>query len=212
MRSYFEFADLQETQPAPAPIRLDIQSSHMENVWRKLLLSAGFQPLVFAAWEQTRIDYHPPVRIHDGEVLIQAPYFPYAPAPDDAQPQEAVLVFSDLLEPETPGPVKGAPPENYMADYYRLDGTAQLTRSRFLHLKIDLEYREALVAVPTQIDTAVDAARLTGTEPEIAIGATPGPAMVFSLRQARPVSTGETQYFDSPYLGVIARVTATRGE
>jgi hypothetical protein len=41
---------------------------------------------------------------------------------------------------------------------------------------------------------------------------TPGPALVHALRQSRQVRIGEMQYFDSPYLGVLARVTATAGE
>lgn len=212
LRSYFEFAELQKLLPAPAPVRMDTQSSAMEDIWRKLRLSSGFQPLLFAAWEQTRIDYHPPVRIHDEEVVAEAPYFPFPPAPGKPETGEPVLVFTDLLNPQDPAEVSAAAPEDYISSYFRLDGTAQLTRSRFLHLKLDLEYREALISTPLQFEAIRDTATTTGALPEIAVGATPGPAMIYALRQSRPVSTGETQYFDSPFLGVIARVTATSGE
>ena len=40
----------------------------------------------------------------------------------------------------------------------------------------------------------------------------PGPALVHALRQSRQIRTGSLQYFDTPYLGVLARVTATSGE
>lgn len=212
LSSYFEFADVQEFLQPPAPVWLDVQSSAMQDNWRKLRLSAGFEPLLFAAWEQTRIDYHPPVRIHGEEVLTEARYFPYPPAAQEVEPDEPALVYTDLADPPEADPLSGAPPEDYFAAYFRLDGTAQLTRTRFLHLKLDLEFREAMLSVPVPTETGPHGEMSSQISPEAAIGATPGPAMVWALRQSRQITTGEFQYFDSPYLGVIARVTATSGE
>jgi hypothetical protein len=46
---------------------------------------------------------------------------------------------------------------------------------------------------------------------EDALGQSPGPALVHILKQSRQVRTGQMQYFDTPYLGVLVRVTATSG-
>lgn len=177
----------------PAPIKLDVMSSAMQDVWRRLRLSSGFRPLLFTAWEQTRIDYHPPLRIHDDDVIAEQLYFPYNIAVIDLQ----------ALDPF----------EDYLAPYYRLDGTVQLVRSRFLHLNLDLEYRQDLLPRPQPVPESREAALAQQLEtPREVLGASPGPALVHALKQSRQVRTGEMLYFDTPYLGVLARVTATTGE
>ena len=93
----------------------------------------------------------------------------------------------------------------YRASFFRLDGSVQLRRNRFLHLYLDLEYRESGPflapdpAAPTSIfDVQPDA-------PE-------EPYSVFALKQNRQVRTGRMQYFDTPQFGALVLVTAIAPE
>lgn len=205
IRSFSGFPELGEPMAAHAPVKLDVMSDLMEDTWRRLRLSSGFRPLLFASWEQTRIDYHPPVRLHDDELIAKQLHFPHD------------VVFVDLREQDMF--------EDYMTSYYRLDGTVQLRRSRFLHLDLDLEYRQELLPRPVpQMVIGNDQPaipRVTESEPlgdEVLSGElgqlldpSPGPGLVFGLKQSRQIRTGQMQYFDTPFLGVLVRVTATSG-
>ncbi|NND44920.1 MAG: hypothetical protein HKN58_06320 [Xanthomonadales bacterium] len=193
LRAFARFPEPGDDLVQPAPYQLDVMSSAMQDVWRRLRLSSGFRPLLFTTWEQTRIDYHPPVRLHDDEVIAEQLHFPGNIAVIDLQ----------ALDPF----------EEYLAPYYRLDGTMQLARSRFLHLNLDLEYRQDLLPKPHELPESREAA-LAQREESVSevLGASPGPALIHHLRQSRQVRTGELTYFDTPYLGVLARVTATTGE
>ena len=208
IRSFTGFPELGEPLAAHAPVNLDVMSSVMQDAQRRLRLSAGFRPLLFASWEQTRIDYHPPVRLHDEELIARQLHFPHD------------VVWVDLRETNLF--------DDYMTSYYRIDGTVQLRRSRFLHIDIDLEYRQDLLPRPPE-DPVPDTAGMA--EPpvpvvveaespgdEISAGSltelldpSPGPALVFGIQQSRQVRTGQMQYFDTPFLGVLVRVTATTG-
>jgi hypothetical protein len=222
----------------PAP--LGVTSDRMRTIWRRLDNSADFEPLYLQTWEQSRIDYQPPIRIHDDEVLLQRVELPRK------------WVEIDLTEPDMFAP--------YRASYYRLDGTAQLRRSRFLHLEFDLEYRvdllppeteqptpgalipepgepvemlrnstaaplqpgtfdqqnRSLALTPANPATALDVPFWTPIEPRTLPAVDEDPplprAEVHRLRESRQIKTGELMYFDTPYLGVIARVSATAGE
>jgi hypothetical protein len=174
----------------PAP--LGVMSDMMEDAWRRLRLGAAYRPLLFVVWEQSRIDFHPPVRVHGEDVIARRLLFPGGMAWVD-------LRSEDMFAP-------------YRAPYFRLDGTVQMRRSRFLHLDLDLEYRDALVPAGTPLPaSAAEAEMLAATSAPVA-EPPPGPALVHALHQTRQVRTGELQYFDTPYLGVLARVTATAGE
>lgn len=193
IRSFIEAPDLSEPLIQPAPYRLDVMSTAMQDSWRRLRNSATFSPLLFVSWEQTRIDYHPPVRVHDDDVIAEQLHFPYQTA------------FLDLRS--------GDVGSEYLAPYYRLDGTVQLSRTRFLHLDLDLEYRVDLLPRPEPVPDSREAALQAQEEKaEEVLSHSPGPATVHMLSQRRQIRTGEMQYFDTPFLGVLARVTATSGE
>ncbi len=209
IRSFTEFPELGESLVPEAPIALDVTSSMMQDTWRRLRLSASYLPLLFASWEQSRIDYHPPVRLHDEELIAEQIHFPYE------------VAFIDLRSMNMF--------EHYLAPYYRLDGTVQLRRTRFLHLNLDLEYRQDLLPRTRSpevngahglAEIVVNSARLTNTsDPEYSdselvediLDPSPGPALVHTIEQSRQIRTGQMQYFDTPYLGVLVRVTATPG-
>lgn len=208
LRAFSAFPELGEWQAPEAPVRLEVMSSLMQDNWRRLRLSGNYRPLLFATWEQSRIDYHPPVRLHDEEVIAEHLHFPHRVAFVD-------LRSADLFAA-------------YRAPYYRLDGTVQLVRSRFLHLNLDLEYRQDLL--PRPLADPGGAAGPAPGEPlpllpgepsaaeeeprfiQVELDPAPGPALVHALSQSRQVRTDELQYFDTPFLGVLARITATSGE
>lgn len=158
------------------------KSATMDGVWRRLRSSQAYRPLLYAGWEQNRIDYYPPIRIHDEQVI------------DDQLRPPTHIVVADLASPD--------PLAAYRSVFYQLDGSLQLKRSRFLHLFLDLELRE-----PMQQAGAVPAA----AEPLGIAPATGGGTLgygTYTLAQNRQINTGELQYFDTPYYGALVYVTA----
>ena len=178
----------QAALPANLPDDLRVpgeKSDAMDNAWRRLRSSQTYQPLVYAAWEQNRIDYYPPMRIHDEQVI-------------DIQLRPLTrIVVADLAAPD--------PLAAYRSTFYQLDGSLQLRRSRFLHLSLDLEYREKN---PQDVmNEALPAGQVFGTAPAVAAD-TAGAYRSYALLQNRQVNTGEMQYFDTPFLGALVFVTA----
>ena len=88
-----------------------------------------------------------------------------------------------------------------MSTFYRLDGTLQLRRSRFLHLYLDLEFREE----PQQSTADSQVTFFNIKDP--ALLEKPG-YNIYSLQQNRQVRSGKLQYFDTPYFGALVLVTA----
>jgi len=116
---------LAESVPDDLPDDLNIilaKSTRMDDVWRRLRSSEGYRPLVYTSWEQNRTDYYPPMRIHDTQIIDT-----------QLRPPTNILV-ADLAAQD--------PLAAYRSVFYRIDGGVQLRRSRFLHLYLDLEYRE----------------------------------------------------------------------
>jgi len=176
---------------------IDEKSSQMDSTWRRLRSSKGYRPLHYASWEQNRIDYYPPVRIHDQQVI-------------DTQLQAPTNVLLADLTAEDPLAA-------YRSHFYQLDGSLQLRRSRFLHLYLDLELREeAFRSTQTEeveqqvagesFFTTMDEPALTNTD----VSAIPGYG-VYSLQQNRQVTTGKMQYFDTPNFGALVYVTRIQG-
>jgi hypothetical protein len=122
---------------------------------------------------------------------------------------------------------ESVPPVQY---YYRIDGTAKLTRSRFLHLDLDIELREPLYE---QFDTALVAetaaglpgadsasdAPDTGTIPagtallpaetvkRTGAAADAAAFRIHRIAQKRQVKTEQMEYFDGPVIGLLVLVT-----
>jgi hypothetical protein len=161
----------------PDELRVILEKSRaVDDAWRRLRGSANYRPLLFAAWEQNRTDYYPPMRIHDQQVLET-----------QLRPPTPVMV-ADLTAAD--------PLAMYRSSFYQIDGSVQLRRSRFLHLHLDLEFREP-PAVPTApAPTGIPAAQDNGGY------------RVYTLQQNRQVRTGQMQYFDTPQYGALVLVTA----
>jgi len=204
LRSFSRFPDLEERKPdenlpddLPDDLRVVTEkSSKMDATWRRLRSSKGYRPLVYTAWEQNRVDYYPPIRIHDQNVIdtqLQAP---------------GNILFADLTAQD--------PLADYRSNFYQIDGSLQLRRSRFLHLYLDLELREeASRDISGDLDQTMTGESFLTTSDnqllDLADVEQTGGYGVYSIQQNRQVSTGEMQYFDTPYFGALVYVTNVRG-
>lgn len=192
LRSFSQFPALEESNLPDDLIAIADKSPQMDGVWRRLRSSKGYRPLVFAAWQQNRTDYYPPLRIHDDVVL------------DTILNPPARIMVADLAAED--------PLAAYRSTLYRIDGTVQLRRSRFLHLYLDLEYRETppdSIAPPSgQGQAGFFGADNAG----IPDPGTDAVKEVFHLKQNRQIRTGKMQYFDTPFFGVLVLVTPVAEE
>jgi len=169
-------SDLPVDPPNDLPTDLQIitqKSTRMNDVWRRLRSSNSYQPLVHAAWQQNRTDYYPPMRIHDQRIIDT-----------QLRPPTHILV-ADLAAED--------PLAAYRSTFFQLDGSVQLKRSRFLHLFLDLEFRqeEPQTDIGTMTDSSVN-------------------QNIFALKQNRQIRTGRMQYFDTPFMGALVYVSAIR--
>ena len=202
LRSFSEFPDTGQVEPLPAggagesasgvlrgnlPDDLNIvtqKSDMMDNAWRRLRSSQGYRPLVYTAWDQNRVDYYPPIRIHNEQVI-------------DTQLRPPTPIMVVDLKSEDPLAA-------YRSTFFQIDGSLQLRRSRFLHVFLDLELREK------KVNSVVEADFLSAGDirPETSrdMGET-GVYSVYALRQNRQVTTGKMQYFDTPYFGALVYVS-----
>lgn len=191
LRSYSQFPALEETDLPDDLLVITEKSDYMNNIWRRLRSSKEYRPLLFGAWEQNRTDYYPPLRIHD-ETLIAT----------ELRPPTAIMI-ADLTAEE--------PLAEYVSSFYRLDGSVQLRRSRFLHIYIDLEIRESTALEPVVSEqTIVSDSQTNFFNPsELSDTGMADESLhsIFRLMQNRQVRTGDLQYFDSPYFGALVMVT-----
>ncbi len=193
LNSYSKFPSAmadQQSNDIPDDLHLLQQrSSYMDDVWRRLRASANYRPLLYAAWEQNRTDFYPPMRLHNEEIV-------------DTQLRPPTNIMVAELGAEDPLAA-------YRSTFYQLDGNVQLKRSRFLHLFLDLEIREPPPPdepgpiPPNNIEAKHDEAKLDTHDD---IDSKPTYA-IFGLKQNRQVSTGKVQYFDTPYFGALVFVS-----
>lgn len=191
-----------------APVALDEMGPEMSDAWRRLRLSAPFRPLHYLAWEQSDKEPFPVLRIHDDQPVWT----------DDLRQRIESLARSEEVIDRT----TGLPGERYEAanaplflppcplvelpalwpeavNYFTLDGSVSLRRSRFLHLDLDLQKRSPAVGpLALQASGDVEATALPGL-----------PLMqVHELLQSRQVRSGQMEYFDGPVIAVLAWITA----
>ena len=213
LRSFSHFPDLEDSRPAsePAAVAPDESASdltedaadvllndlpddmqvvfdrgtYMDDVWRRLRSSEEYRPLVHASWEQNRVDYYPPMRIHDEQII------------DTQLRPLSQIMIADLTAED--------PLNAYRSNFYRLDGSVQLRRSRFLHLFLDLEYREETALSGAGATSAAAYDFTSGAAQELPAG--PGYS-VFTLKQNRQIRTNQMQYFDTPFFGALVFVTS----
>jgi len=213
LRSFSQYPDLEDTRPSKeavgrpagelAPelpdelaeiVRDDLpddlavvtdRGTYMDDVWRRLRSSEGYRPLHYTSWEQNRVDYYPPMRVHNQQVI------------DTQLRPLSNIIVADLTAEDPLGA--------YRSNFYQLDGSVQLRRSRFLHLYLDLEYRDESLQNNTETGTPASYDFLTGAEQE---GSDSSEYSVFTIKQNRQIRTNQMQYFDTPFFGALIFVTS----
>jgi hypothetical protein len=117
-------------------------------------------------------------------------------------------IIDTQLRPPTPVMVANLTSEDplaaYRSTFFQVDGSLQLRRSRFLHLFLDLEIREERTK---NINGSGDSGT-SGLQVNMVNNGIPGVYGVYALKQNRQISTGEMQYFDTPYFGAIVFVSS----
>ena len=72
----------------------DNRSAYMNDVWRRLRNSAAYRPLLWSSWQQIRVDYYPPMRLHNESLIAQR---------DVGQAKQLVQCALDLIRAEFVG-------------------------------------------------------------------------------------------------------------
>lgn len=182
-------------------VHLPEMGPEMQEAWRRLRLSGPFRPLQFLAWEQGGDAPFPSLRVHDLEVV-------HREDPWLAERVALALASQEQQDAGGDGPAYLDGPED--ADslpppilHYRLDGTAMLRRSRFLHLALALELRTPVFDPTSPRVAAAQPDNDPNNEPRLV----PISFLVHRLEQSRVVATGRMEYFDGPVLGVLAWIT-----
>ncbi len=193
------------------PVRLDKEDGTFANIWNRLDRLAEYEPLLRLTYEQSTFEFHPPVRVHNEEMLaevvlpdpwaaIEAMNDPIPdPQDDDVQTLATRSATPQPLNPgvEDAGPGEASEPPP-LASYFRLDGTVQLRRSRFIHVDVDLEYRldgpawQREFGLPPGFEWIGEAPRETAAQPAEPTPSSPAPINALQpMTAAGPVPTNE---------------------
>jgi hypothetical protein len=116
------------------PVLIDKQDGTFADIWNRLDRLAEYEPLLRLTYEQSAFDFQPPVRLHGEEVLAETVVGKDRTAVNAANPEVngSITMSGKPADGSDPLPV---------TRFFRLDGTVQLRRSRFLHVDLDVEYR-----------------------------------------------------------------------
>jgi len=210
--AFVDADDADDADARDAVVHVEEMGEEMQEAWRRLRASGPFRPLQYLAWEQGSNPPFPTLRVHDSEaVRIDDPWAEQRLLQDAAGPPAAGSAGPANgtfgTPPEVPDPGDYGE-EQTLPDpvvYYRLDGTARLTRSRFLHLNLKIEWREPEFAPTPAVVNTLPAAP-TGTD-DLRRDQQPERFLVHRLEQSRPVRSGRMEYFDGPVLGVLAWIS-----
>lgn len=198
LRSFSHFPELNIIEPVedsfeiPTHLPDDLnvipqKSSRMDGTWRRLRTSQQYRPILYASWQQNRTDYYPPMRVHNERII------------DTQLRPPGNIVVADLTVED--------PLAAYRSVFYQLDGSVQLRRSRFLHLFLDLEFRDennGEMAESGDNGFTRQPDELSGVGSEDSLMAS---HLIYRLKENRQVRTGRLQYFDTPYFGALVLVT-----
>ena len=225
--------DLPE-EPWADVIAVEDMSDVMRETWRRLRLSAPFRPEQYLSWEQSADEPFPSLRIHDPDVLqidsictvlsetaaVAAKEKETHEGEDNEDENRPVVAAAqgnilpgNFAEVGVDESVEEAAEEPGLPDstlFYRIDGTVMLRRSRFLHLDLDIELRQAVFNEQPLTPASIPGSENESNEPEL-----PAPAtsfLIHHLKQSRQVKSERMEYFDSPVLGVLAWITPFEAE
>jgi hypothetical protein len=199
-----------EQEPWAEVVYVETMGEDMQEAWRRLRLSAPFRPEQYLSWEQSADEPFPLLRIHNEEIiLLDDPYADLRAElaenlEDSVTEGEESFVFTDQGSalPGEPAPETELPEPTR---FHQIDGTVMLKRSRFLHLILDLELREAVydeLAMRQALIAREEAAQGEFEMPR------PSSFLIHSLKQSRQVKSARMEYFDGPVLSVLAYITS----
>lgn len=201
----------EDGEEGPRIILHEDYSDTMRQAWRRLRSSAGFRPEFYLSWEQPDEEPYETIRVHDLELLFEDdPFADLRAEALEASENAEVPVFSDVpmeelpadeavIGPELPDPIR----------YYRIDGTARLSRSRFLHLDLDIEYRVPDYSEVWEPDLQVADVQVAEDQPATR---RPHAFTVHRIAQNRQVQTRNIEYFDGPVIAVLALISRIEPE
>jgi hypothetical protein len=208
----------QPEEPWADVIAVEDMSDVMRETWRRLRLSAPFRPEQFLSWEQSANEPFPSLRIHDLEVLLienSCTVVHETLATGANEDADSPFVFTDQGNILPGYAIENAAKEVELPDptlFYRIDGTVMLRRSRFLHLDIDIELRQATFdEQPLPLTPIFGGDRESGEPGELELPPAPS-FLIHQIEQSRQVKSRRMEYFDSPVLGVLAWITPFEAE
>lgn len=182
---YLGETSLKELPIAPVPFSTVLQNeTSLNGIANRLSRSNQYQSLIHLSWIQpTRKDVTP-IPVHVGSGIEIEPFR------ENEENQSPLFIYSDAeIHPE---PSTG------------FNGTVGLQRGHYLHLQVDMVYREANREKLTQNN------RYDFLQPENDFYSEPEDEArftVYRMKQKRRLRSGETHYFDHPRFGLIAKVT-----
>jgi hypothetical protein len=208
----------QPEEPWADVIAVEDMSDVMRETWRRLRLSAPFRPEQYLSWEQSANEPFPSLRIHDLAVLLienSCTDLHETLATEASEDADTPFVFTDQGNILPGDAIENAAKEVELPDstlFYRIDGTVMLRRSRFLHLDIDIELRQATFdEQPLPLTPILGSDRESGEPGELELPPAPS-FLIHQLEQSRQVKSRRMEYFDSPVLGVLAWITPFEAE
>jgi len=208
----------QPEEPWADVIAVEDMSDVMRETWRRLRLSAPFRPEQYLSWEQSANEPFPSLRIHDLAVLLienSCTVVHETLATEANEDADSPFVFTDQGNILPGDAIENAAKEVELPDstlFYRIDGTVMLRRSRFLHLDIDIELRQATFdEQPLPLTPILGSERESGEPGELELPPAPS-FLIHQIEQSRQVKSQRMEYFDSPVLGVLAWITPFEAE
>jgi len=218
----------QEEDPWADVIAVEVMCDVMREAWRRLRLSAPFRPEQYLSWEQSADEPFPALRIHDLNVLLienscteLQETAAFEAQEDELKENEAKenedgpFVFTDQDNILPGDAIEDSAEELELPDptlFYRIDGTVMLRRSRFLHLDIDIELRQASFDEQPLTPSPILGGEGESGVPDESEPTLAAPFLIHKLEQSRQVKSQRMEYFDSPVLGVLAWITPFEAE
>lgn len=177
-----------------------LRSEVMENAWKRLAGSRNFRPLAYQQWDELRADTvsrHVPggvegaaIRVHAEDILPELIDKTSRVAEEPVQYMEE-NILEELIEPE---PV------------YKLDGRATFGQGRFLHIKLDFEFRELNTAPVALLNQMHESIEEQAGKPLVIETDNPEAASlytVFSLKKTRQIVPLKAELFDNEQFGML---------
>lgn len=201
-------------EPWAEVVYVETMGEDMQEAWRRLRLSAPYRPEQYLSWEQSADEPFPLLRIHNEEIILLDDPYADLRAELEEDPEDSVseneeaFVFTDQGS-ELPGEPAAETELPEPTRFHQIDGTVMLKRTRFLHLELDLELREAVYDEMAMTQALI--AREEAVEGEFELPQ-PSSFLIHSLKQSRQVKSARMEYFDGPVLGVLAYITSVEIE